>query len=349
MRSIIASAPVERPAAVPIPYDGLTEEFTDEVARLADDAPGIREAVSAALENSNAIIAPQGNAAPAPAGERAALVERVLGMFEAWPKDEPGPTHEPESQYRLGYNTALEDVLTAIDAGAPIRRAASANETDDYETRRKVAEALGIVWPGTRDGKRTGFAWSYLLGCIKDLSSDVRHIYGAYGDACARASANETGAEGAAVAWMRIDDPRDCISDAKKRDMIEHAGAPGARLAENYSIALGKIGPAQAAEPVAWDFRMISRDVPADWHRCASKVHADELRKPDYAGVIEVRDLFDAPQPTGQADAREGLTDEQREAIEYAARWLEENVSNRYAYTAAKQLRALLQGANHAE
>lgn len=60
------------------------------------------------------------------------------------------------------------------------------------------------------------------------------------------ASANETGAEGAAVAWMSTDDPRDCISDAKKRDMIEHAGAPGARLAEKYSIALGVITPAQA-------------------------------------------------------------------------------------------------------
>ncbi len=65
-------------------------------------------------------------------------------------------------------------------------------------------------------------------------------------------SANETGAEGAPVAWMSIDDPRDCISDAKKRDMIEHAGAPGARLAEKYSIALGVITPAQAAEPCAW-------------------------------------------------------------------------------------------------
>ncbi|WP_254213291.1 hypothetical protein [Burkholderia multivorans] len=55
-----------------------------------------------------------------------------------------------------------------------------------------------------------------------------------------------------AAAWMHEDDPRDCISDAKKRDMIEHAGAPGARLAEKYSIALGVITPAQAAEPCAW-------------------------------------------------------------------------------------------------
>ncbi|HEJ2443850.1 TPA: hypothetical protein SLZ45_005422 [Burkholderia multivorans] len=66
----------------------------------------------------------------------------------------------------------------------------------------------------------------------------------------ARASSpNAAGAEGAAVAWMSIDDPRDCISDAKKRDMIEHAGAPGARLAEKYSIALGVITPAQADAP----------------------------------------------------------------------------------------------------
>lgn len=43
-----------------------------------------------------------------------------------------------------------------------------------------------------------------------------------------------------------------------------------------------------------------------------------------------------------QADARVRLTDEQREAIEYAVTWLDENVSNRYAYTAAKELRALL-------
>ncbi|WP_261533071.1 hypothetical protein [Burkholderia multivorans] len=51
------------------------------------------------------------------------------------------------------------------------------------------------------------------------------------------------------VAWMHAGDPRDCISDAKKRDMIKHAGAPGARLAENYSIPLGRLGtpPTMAA------------------------------------------------------------------------------------------------------
>lgn len=68
-------------------------------------------------------------AAPSPADERAAFVERVMGMFEAWPNGKPGPTDEPESHYRFGYNTALEDVLTALDVGSPTRRAASANET----------------------------------------------------------------------------------------------------------------------------------------------------------------------------------------------------------------------------
>ncbi|QGS82546.1 hypothetical protein [Burkholderia pseudomallei] len=68
-------------------------------------------------------------AAPSPADERMEFVERVMGMFEAWPNGKPGPTDEPESHYRFGYNTALEDVLTALDVGSPTRRAASANET----------------------------------------------------------------------------------------------------------------------------------------------------------------------------------------------------------------------------
>ncbi|WP_369147640.1 hypothetical protein [Burkholderia pseudomallei] len=74
-------------------------------------------------------LAAMAQPAPAPAEERAAFVERVMGMFEAWPNGKPGPTDEPESHYRFGYNTALEDVLTALDVGSPTRRAASANET----------------------------------------------------------------------------------------------------------------------------------------------------------------------------------------------------------------------------
>lgn len=49
----------------------------------------------------------------------------------------------------------------------------------------------------------------------------------------------------------------------------------------------------------------------------------------------------------GQADAREGLTDEQRESVEHAATWLarSEDLQNK---AHAKRLRALLQGSNHA-
>lgn len=39
----------------------------------------------------------------------------IRALFQTNPPDELGPTDEPESQYRFGYNTALEDVLNALD------------------------------------------------------------------------------------------------------------------------------------------------------------------------------------------------------------------------------------------
>lgn len=53
------------------------------------------------------------------------------------------------------------------------------------------------------------------------------------------------------AAWMRADDPSDCISDAKKCSMIEHNGLPGKRAAEKYSIALGVLAQAPAPAPAA--------------------------------------------------------------------------------------------------
>jgi hypothetical protein len=38
------------------------------------------------------------------------------------------------------------------------------------------------------------------------------------------------------IAWVRADDPREAISDAKKHDMIELTGGPGKKLAECYSV-----------------------------------------------------------------------------------------------------------------
>ncbi|RQZ17268.1 hypothetical protein DIE15_12410 [Burkholderia sp. Bp9031] len=85
IRNLRAASPVEQHEAAPIPYDGLTEEFTEEVARLANDAPGIREAVSGALTSCNAIIAPsteQHEAAPADDAEamRDAAMRTVQAM-----------------------------------------------------------------------------------------------------------------------------------------------------------------------------------------------------------------------------------------------------------------------------
>ncbi|MDN8013547.1 hypothetical protein QZN08_03835 [Burkholderia multivorans] len=132
---------------------------------------------------------------------------------------------------------------------------------------------------------------------------------------------------------------------------------------------------AEGAEPMA---------IPAGWklvpvaptfEMCRAMEEAIDAGWKD--SIVWARGIAAAPQPPAQADAREpkidaqpeggeiaeslvpqgevarsggareGLTDAQREAIEYAARWLEENVSNRYAYTAANQLRALLEGDKH--
>ncbi|WP_242460842.1 hypothetical protein [Burkholderia cenocepacia] len=44
-----------------------------------------------------------------------ALTNRIKAMFVPNPPEELGPSDEPESQYRFGYNTALEDVLAAVE------------------------------------------------------------------------------------------------------------------------------------------------------------------------------------------------------------------------------------------
>ncbi len=56
------------------------------------------------------------------AAAQAVATERIRAMFMANPPDELGPTDEPESQYRFGYNTALEDVLEAL-ASLPTKKA----------------------------------------------------------------------------------------------------------------------------------------------------------------------------------------------------------------------------------
>lgn len=150
----VAASPIEQPAAAPIVsapasdarkclmdvvshHDSIVAGFAAQrlAAEEAQDSDAaaywkhesdVAHRMKAQAERALAAMA---QPAPAPAEERAAFVERVMGMFEAWPNGKPGPTDEPESHYRFGYNTALEDVLTALDVGSPTRRAASANET----------------------------------------------------------------------------------------------------------------------------------------------------------------------------------------------------------------------------
>ncbi|MCO1396380.1 hypothetical protein [Burkholderia cenocepacia] len=164
-------------------------------------------------------------------------------------------SRDPDYHSPIVWMTAVKDRIRWLSRALEKARAHSANETG--------AEGLAHeVWAAAQLAPGEG---------IEDGTRRVAEIL-------SRAPAQ------APVAWMHKDDPRDCISDAKKRDMIEHAGAPGARLAANYSIALGKIDPAQAAEPVAihqvrakgslkWqDIEPISLSMFADEERYAHRI-----------------------------------------------------------------------------
>lgn len=263
-RALLAAFPVEQSAAAPIPYDGLTEEFTDEVARLANDAPGIREAVSAALENCNAIIAPQGNAAPAPADERTA--------FEAW---------RDKRAFNLPSYGGLAEAYAwdAWQTRASSPNAAGAGPVAQWQSRLKDRSSPVVDhWVNiSPDGAKT----------LMEKYANVYEVRALYAAPQPPAQANAR--EGLTDAVEQLNGLLDACENGSKAERVEARSA----IHAFYRRALLAAHPGQ---PVA-----------------------DE-----------------------EASAPVGLTDEQREAIEYAARWLEENVSNRYAYTAVKQLRTLL-------
>ncbi|WP_254226014.1 hypothetical protein [Burkholderia multivorans] len=99
--------------------------------------------------------------------------------------------------------------------------------------------------------------------------------------------------------------------------------------------------PAEAREPAAW--------VTPEGDRALTQMQKQGMLRDGGASASSVRP-YSIPCYAGSAtvETREArLTDEQREAIEYAITWMDQNVSNRYAYTAAKELRALLNGADH--
>jgi len=72
----------------------------------------------------------QHEAAPAaPRTEMVGAAEKIAALIQPNPPGELGPTDEPESQYRFGYNTAIEDALIILDGepnAAPPADAAAA-------------------------------------------------------------------------------------------------------------------------------------------------------------------------------------------------------------------------------
>jgi hypothetical protein len=57
-------------------------------------------------------------------------MDTIQALFQPWPEGECGPTDEPESQYRFGYNTAIEDALEALST-APAQSCGDAEQADD--------------------------------------------------------------------------------------------------------------------------------------------------------------------------------------------------------------------------
>ncbi|WP_231691678.1 MULTISPECIES: hypothetical protein [Burkholderia] len=149
LRKILAAPPALHPAAAPIPYDGLTEEFVDEVARLCNDAPGSRNAVYAALVNCNAVIVPQGKTAPSPADERAA--------FEAW--------------YRREFSTSYP--------GRDMDRVLECTENDPYNPWRRYWVGWQARAASAKETAAEGAAFQarvqpWMLACFgAEISADV--------------------------------------------------------------------------------------------------------------------------------------------------------------------------------
>ncbi|OMS46518.1 hypothetical protein AQ742_29580 [Burkholderia pseudomallei] len=280
-------------------------------------------------------------AAPAlsPAEERAAFVERVMGMFEAWPKGEPGPTDEPESHYRFGYNTALEDVLTALDVGSPTRRAASANETGAEGTtipEEVIREQEALNHPATQVFFRAG-----LLACREYMARFVEHESPTIATSI-RANwwpslGNDFGAP-RKLYWNELTEGEygedgfraksaDEISPTQEALPIALQFLESLKRVATIDMGLERsFAAAMAAEAVAFE---ITEQAAAEW---ASRHDVDHVLKHFSTQRNAIEDartlhlLAAAPQPA-QAGARVGLTDAARDVLDerhrqiYAEGW----------------------------
>ncbi|RRA01875.1 hypothetical protein [Burkholderia cepacia] len=158
--------------------------------------------------------------------------------------------------------------------------------------------------------------------------------------------------------WIRAwetDDGR-VISDGHKQRMLANGGAEASSV-RPYAHALHRSAPAHAAEPVAIPAGYALVPIERSYDMRAKALIAfntTEQAGKDRDDALDAAyraELAAAPQPA-QADAREGLTDEQISGLadKWAARWRKSSAWNtrRCIDNALREARVLLQGANHA-
>ncbi len=127
--------PVDETADAAKPSRGSASEVLDTacVTRHIDPSGTPYEALNRIIDwEVNVALDPRVSAQARTLMEngRVNVPDLVRSLFVKNPDGEPGPTDEPESQYRDGYNTALEDVLATLEspAAASMARAAYARE-----------------------------------------------------------------------------------------------------------------------------------------------------------------------------------------------------------------------------
>ncbi|WP_157648312.1 hypothetical protein [Burkholderia ubonensis] len=243
-----------------------------------------------------------------------ALTDRIKAMFVPNPADELGPTDEPESQYRFGYNTALEDVLSAIAASpAEPPAAAPADERAAFEA------WYERTCPISAEALRTG-------ACDESIqeSRDEMALGFSAGVAYARAAASPAVSipDGYALVPKRI--TTKMIESAMehhygKRRARQNGGAGGIVMTVNDTDWSGI-----DAMRRLWKGALAAAPQPAQAVTCGvdtallARLSAQILGCPLNPSISKfARALLANAQPA-QADAREGLKANQRAAVEFA-------------------------------
>ncbi|WP_322038376.1 hypothetical protein [Burkholderia cenocepacia] len=183
----------------------------------------------------------------------------------------------------------------------------------------------GRASSASETGAPIGWAWISPTGHVSRFTADFdgKHDQLVQGwkvrpVAFCDSVANETGAEGELIERLKLllsGDAAFCRTSV-------------ARSAIERAIAILSRAPAQAAEPVAqWQYRIRTPGYDGDWHNCNPET-AKRLQEQPYAEDHDVRALYAAPQPPAPANAREGLTDEQRTMVRTALAAAKQFIAN---------------------